>query len=252
MENLLISSAHRHLISGMELFGTLPSGEEIAVYEITNATGMRCRCMNFGATVVSLEAPDRDGLLGDVVLGFDTLEPYLDNKPYIGQTVGRVAGRIPGGKISVNGKDYQLALTDGPNHLHGGVLGLGRRVWKGSQNAPHSVTFTYRSPDGEEGYPGNVDIRLTYSLTDDNALVIDSEATTDSATPLSLTNHSYFQLGNEPTALNQEVQILASHYVPADEDGTLSGRAEPVAGNDLRQPRKLSEALPTIFRAHEG
>ncbi|MEM7234734.1 MAG: aldose epimerase family protein, partial [Planctomycetota bacterium] len=182
------------------VFGTTSEGAEVQVHVLTNANGMSAKLIDWGALVAELQVPDRDGNFGDVVLGFDELASYEKNPAYFGCTTGRVANRIAGGKFKIGDKEYTLAKNNGANSLHGGNRGLDKRVWKGvttvSGDEP-SVTFRYLSPDGEEGYPGNLDIQVTYTLTDDNELRIDYEATTDQPTPVNLTNHSYFNLAGE-------------------------------------------------------
>lgn len=201
----------------------------------------------------SLRVPDRAGELADVVLGFAELDGYLQRHPYFGCITGRVAGRITGGRLRVDGRDYQLAVNDPPNHLHGGVAGLDRRLWR-AEVADGRLLLRYHSPDGEEGYPGAVDFTVAYGWTDRNELIIETEAASDRPTPVSLANHSYFNLAGEGsgTVDGHLVQVLADEFVPTDETMTLSGRRESVDGkpNDLREPRVLGEVLPFVHRSH--
>jgi aldose 1-epimerase len=181
------------------------------------------------------------------------LESYIKEHPYFGCITGRVGGRITGGKLRIGEMEYSLAINNGPNHLHGGLAGLDKRLWKAVTLAD-GVTLHYHSPDGEEGYPGNLDIAVTYRLNEANELFIESEVTTDQLTPVSLTNHTYFNLAGEGTCTVEDhvLQIFADDFVPTDNDLTLSGRRECVAGqpNDLREPRCLRDVIPHLHLHH--
>lgn len=210
-----------------------------------------------GGIVTRMLVPGRDGLSADVVLGFDELQSYVAGRQYFGAITGRVAGRISGAAFTLDGRIYQLADNDAPNHLHGGVCGLDKRVWRARSvtrpdGAP-SLRLNYFSPDAEEGYPGNVDIGVTYTVTHDNTFLIETEAISDQLTPLNLTHHSYFNLGGEshsPVA-DHLLTIFADEYAPAGEHMTLQGRLEPVgSGNDFRSPRRLGEMIPLLFQQH--
>lgn len=237
-------------------FGTLPDGRTVDIFTLANARGVSARILTYGATVASLNVPDRDGNLADVVLGFDRLEDYLIRHPYVGVIAGRVAGRIRDARFSLEGHTHHLAANNSPNHLHGGIEGFDRKLWSASPvsrpDGADSVRLRYRSPDGEEGYPGTVETTVTYTLTSDNALLVETTATTDRATPFCPTQHSYFNLAGEGTVEDHEVQILADHYAPADEAMGLLGRREPVTagGNDFRHARRLGEALPHLHKHH--
>jgi aldose 1-epimerase len=239
-------------------FGSLPSGETVDAYTLRSAGGASARILTYGAIVASLEIPDRSGRLADVVLGFDDLQGYLGGHPYFGAMVGRIAGRVTGGRIRADGRDYQLERNDGHNHLHGGRRGIDKRVWAAKefleQDGAASLELAYSSMDGEEGYPGTLEISVTYTLTASNALIVDTRATSDRPTPLSLAHHSYFNLAGEEsgTVLGHEVMISADEFVPADGDMTLGGRRERVEGSgaDLRSPRNLGNALPELFGSH--
>jgi len=236
-------------------FGTLPTGESVEAFTLVNPQGFSATVLTYGATLAALHAPDREGRLADVVLGFPDLAEYAGKHPYIGATVGRVAGRLTAGRFTLDGKTHTLAVNDPPNHLHGGNVGFNRRVWR-AESSPQgdAVRLSYRSPDGEEGYPGNVDVAVTYRITGNNALVIESEATTNRATPLSLTHHPYFNLAGEGSGGTEqhELQIFAREHVPADDHLTLLGRREPVAGgpDDLNRPRRIGEILPGLHQSH--
>ncbi|MFI5355775.1 MAG: aldose epimerase family protein [Opitutales bacterium] len=240
-------------------FGQLPSGEPITAFTLANAAGTSLEVITLGGIVTALRTPDRHGRLADVVLGFDRLEPYAAGHPCFGALIGRVAGRISAGRLILPDQTIQLVCTDGPNHLHGGRIGFDKRIWQAAPvtrpDGADSLRLTYRSPAGEEGYPGNVDVAVTYTLTAQSEFIVASEAVADRVTPLSLTQHSYFNLAGEGSGsvLDHEVQILADEYVPAADNAmTLSGRRASVAGtgNDFTGPRRLGDALPGIFRAH--
>ena len=234
-------------------FGRLPSGEAVDLYELRNASGAAVSILTYGGIVQALRVPDRAGELADVVLGFPELAGYLERHPYFGCITGRVAGRITGGRLRVGGRDYQLAVNDPPNHLHGGVHGLDRRLWAAAVEGDRLV-LRYHSPDGEEGYPGAVDFTVAYAWTDLHELIIETEAVSDCPTPVSLANHSYFNLAGEGSGTVDAhlVQVLADEFVPTDEAMTLSGRRESLDGrpNDLREPRVLGEVLPLLHRSH--
>src|SRR6266513_167778 len=178
-------------------FGTTADGKPVELFTITNAHGVEVRAMTYGATIVSLRTPDRGGHLGDIVLGYATVAEYLAQSPYFGAIVGRYGNRIAKGRFSLDGKTCQLATNNGPNHLHGGVKGFDKVVWgaePAETDSSAAVTFSYVSPAGEEGYPGTLRARVTYTLTDRDELRVDYLATTDQATPVNLTQHSYFNL----------------------------------------------------------
>jgi aldose 1-epimerase len=219
-------------------FGKTPDGTPVELYTLTYGK-ITAKVMTYGAILTELIVPDRDGKPGDVVLGFDTLEGYLAGHPYFGATVGRVANRIGGAKFSLDGKDYKLAANNGPNTLHGGLKAFDKVVWKAEDLSKPggwpSVKFSYRSPDGEEGFPGNLDVSVTYSLNEANGLKIDYKATTDKATPIVLTNHSYFNLAGPAsgTILDHEIMINATNYTPGDEGMIPTGVIAPVKGTPL-------------------
>lgn len=240
-------------------FGFLPSGESIDAYTLASPRGASVEILTYGGIVRALRVPDRQGLLADVVLGFDTLADYVRPHPYFGALIGRIAGRLTGGRLTIGERTWQLARNDAGNHLHGGRTGFDRRVWQAvafsqSDGAP-ALRLRYRSPDGEEGYPGTLEVTVTYTFTASHALVVESEATADQPTPLSLAQHSYFNLAGEGTGniAGHEIQILAETVVPAaDAAMTLSGERRSVVGegNDFTSARRLGEALPRLFRAH--
>jgi len=204
-------------------FGTTRDGKAVESYTLTNAHGLEMRVITYGGTITSLKVPDRSGHLGDIVLGFDTLDGYLKDPPYFGAIVGRYGNRIAKGQFSVDGKTFKLATNNGPNHLHGGIKGFDKVIWNAVPATDAngvSVTLSRVSPDGEEGYPGNLQATVRYTLADKNELAIDYRATTDKATPVNLTQHSYFNLADDSgDILGHELTIHASRYTPVD--GTL-------------------------------
>ena len=239
-------------------FGNLRTGEPVEAIMLKNHSGASLRFITLGGIVTSLCVPDREGRTADVVLGFDRLEPYLAPHPYFGAIVGRVAGRIPGGRFTINEKTCQLVQNDGPNHLHGGLRGLDKRIWNAAPvkrtDGADSVRLTYRSPDGEEGHPGNVDLAVTYTLTGDNVFIIESEAVSDRATPVSLTHHSYFNLAGEGSGdiNDHRLIVFADHAFAVDECMTPLARVKSVIGCacDFTSPRRLGDVIPRLFQNH--
>ena len=215
-------------------FGKTPDGTAVERYTLTNGR-VTAKVLTYGGIVSELHVPDRDGKPGDVVLGFDTLDGYLKGHPYFGATVGRFANRIAGGKFSLDGKDYTLAVNNGPNTLHGGLKGFDKAVWKVEKSTDSSLTLSYLSKDGEEGYPGNLTVHVTFTVTKDDALRLDYKATTDKPTPLNLTNHSYFNLAGPAAGaiLDHVAQIEADSYTPVDDNLIPTGKIAPVRGTPL-------------------
>lgn len=227
-------------------FGKLSNGTEIEQYTLKNVKGSVAKVITYGATLTELWVPDKNGQSADVVLGFDNLKQYEGQHPYFGATVGRYANRIAKGKFTLDGKEYSLAINNGPNSLHGGKVGFSRKVWKAEpvkESHAVAVRFSYLSRDGEENYPGNLHVTVTYALTDDNALEISYAATTDKATPINLTNHSYFNLSGEGsgTILNDVVWLDADGYTPVDDTLIPTGEQKPVDGTpfDFRKPTSI-------------
>lgn len=225
-------------------FDTTLDGNEISLYTISNSKGMQVSITNYGARVVSILVPAKDGTPIDVVLGFNNIDDYLKSPdPYFGPCVGRVGNRIAKGKFTLDGVDYTLAVNNGPNHLHGGLKGLHKVVWEFDSVSDNEIVLHYSSPDMEEGYPGNLEIGLVYSISEDNALTMEYSATTDKTTPVNLTNHSYFNLsGNSSTSINQHVlTINADGYTPVDSTLIPLGTVEPVEASpfDFRKPKAI-------------
>src|SRR4051812_11190323 len=200
-------------------FGTTRDRKAIEIYTLTNAHGVEMRVITYGGIITSLKVPDRAGHFGDIVLGFDTLDGYLKDPPYFGALIGRYGNRIAKGQFTLDGKTYKLATNNGPNHLHGGVKGFDKMVWdarpiEGADGV--GVAFSRTSPDGEEGYPGTLKATVSYTLTDRNELIVKYEATTDKATPVNLTQHTYFNLAGGGDVLGHEVMLNADRYTPVD------------------------------------
>lgn len=216
-----------------QVFGATASGAAVDLFTLTNARGIEARIMTYGATIVSLKTPDRSGRLGDVLLGFDTIEGFLGPHPFFGVVAGRYANRIARGRFELDGVSYELAVNNGLNHLHGGLVGFDKVIWQArvaASGAEPSVELSYRSADGEEGYPGALDARVTYTLTAQDELRIDYQATTDRATVLNLTNHAYFNLAGQGDILAHQLQVFGARFLPTDATQIPTGEIRPVAG----------------------
>jgi aldose 1-epimerase len=231
-------------------FGTTADGLPVDRFTLDNGRGAVVRLIAYGAAVTELWVPDRRGQAADVVLGYDTLRAYEADRSYLGGTVGRVAFRIPRGRFDLDGRAYTLTLNVPPNHLHGGVRGFSKNVWKAEPNdagGEPAVKFMLRSPDGDQGYPGAVEAGVTYTLTRQNALRIDYAAATDRATPVSMTHHGYFNLSGQPggDVLGHALTVPSHNYAPLNADGVSIGKFVPVAGTpfDLREPATLRERM---------
>jgi aldose 1-epimerase len=235
-------------------YGTV-DGKGVSLYTLTNARGAQVKITDYGGIVTEIHVPDKAGKMGDVALGFDKLDGYTSGKsPFFGCLVGRVANRIAKGKFSLDGKDYSVLVNNGPNALHGGKKGFDKQVWefrKGEQVPGFpSVDLHYRSADGEEGYPGNLDAYVSYRWTDDNSLSIHYFATCDKPTPVNLTNHSYFNLAGQGhgTILNHVVTIMADQYTPVDDTLIPTGELKPVKGTpfDFTTPHAIGERIKQV------
>jgi aldose 1-epimerase len=230
-------------------FGKTKGGEVVELYTLTNSKGIEATIMNYGGIVVSLKVPDRGGRFEDVVLGFDTLDGYLQDPPppYFGALIGRYANRIAKGRFSLNGVEYKLAQNNGENHLHGGIRGFDKVVWKAKKQNPQNLELTYVSKDGEEGYPGNLTATVIYTLGDENDLKIDYTATTDKDTIINLTNHSYFNLVGQGQGdiLDHQLVINADRFTPVDSGLIPTGELRSVEGTpfDFRQARAIGERI---------
>ena len=239
-------------------YGALEDGTEVFQYVLTNDNGVRVKLITFGARVVSIETPDKDGKLENISLLRDSLEDYVDNNPYFGCTVGRYGNRIDQGKFTLDGVDYQLFKNDGDHHLHGGEVGFDRRVWDATPTAADdtvSVTFKRTSPDGEENYPGTLEIAVTYTLTNNNELILDYEATTDKATVVNLTNHTYWNLGGAAsgTILDHKLMLNAPSYLPVGETLIPTGEIASVEGTAMdffTEAHTIGERIATFGEGH--
>lgn len=219
-------------------WGRTREGTPVKLYTLTNTKGAVARITTHGALLTDLRVPDRNGKVDNVVLGFDNLEAYLKGHPFFGATTGRVANRIAKGRFSLDGQQYRLATNNGPNHLHGGIKGFDKVVWHArpiqtKSPTEASIEFTRLSPDGEEGYPGNLAVTVTYTLTDDNELRIDYSARTDKATPVNLTNHSYFNLAGSGDIKEHELMINADRYTVTDDTLIPTGELASVKATPL-------------------
>ncbi|MBQ3049239.1 MAG: galactose mutarotase [Oscillospiraceae bacterium] len=225
------------------------NGKEIYSFTIKNENGMSVSVCNYGGLVLSVMAPDKNGCFGEVTLGYDTIEGYINGEGYFGAAIGRIGNRIAGGEFTLNGRSYSLFKNDEPNHLHGGKHGFNCRIWD-SEIVDGGVKLSYFSPDGEEGYPGNLSVSIVYTLTESNALSIEYSAISDADTILSLTNHSYFNLAgggadSNANVLSQELRIAASHFTPVDSTLIPTGELRPVDGTpfDFHSFRPIGERI---------
>lgn len=228
-------------------FGSMADGTAIEQYTLKNAKGAIAKVITYGATLTELWVPDRTGKLGDVVLGFDQIQGYLSKAPWFGATVGRVANRIAKAKFTLDGKEYSLEVNDPPNSLHSGTKDLSHVAWKAEalhEKNGAAVRFSYDSPDGDEGFPGNLKVAVVYRLTDSNELQIEYSAKTDKATPVNMTNHSYFNLGGQKDILAQVLELNAAKYTPVDATLIPTGQILPVKGTPLDFTK------PTAIGAH--
>jgi aldose 1-epimerase len=232
------------------LFGRMPDGTAIDLFTLTNSHGVEIRAITYGCIIASIRVPDRTGRFDDIVLGQDTMEGYLTRSRFFGAVVGRYANRIAKGRFTLDGKTYQLATNNGPNHLHGGIRGFDKVVWAAEahdQDGDASVIFKYTSADGEEGYPGALDVHVTYTLTPRNELVIVYEAWTDEPTVINLTQHSYFNLGGETSGdiTGHELTIEADRFTPVDATQIPAGEISQVDGTpfDFRKATRIGARI---------
>ena len=237
-------------------FGKTPDGQSVDLYTLTNSKGMIAKIMTYGAILVELHAPDRQGNFTNINLGFDSLDKYVKENPFFGAITGRVANRIAKGKFKLDGKEYTLAVNNGPNSLHGGKVGFDKRVWNATTRdsaAGPALVLTYLSKDMEEGYPGNLSTEVVYTLTNDNELRIDYKATTDKKTIVNLTNHSYWNLhgaNSGTTVLDHIMMINADRYTPADDTLIPTGELAPVKGTplDFTKPTTIGERIAQLTK----
>lgn len=232
------------------IFGEMPDGTKVKKFTLKNEAGMEVDVITYGGIITRWTAPDKQGKFEDIVLGFDSLEQYLDGSPYFGALIGRYGNRIANGKFSLDGETYTLATNDGNNHLHGGEKGFDKVIWNAipkNTGAGATLELTYTSEDGEEGYPGQLDVKVTYTLTHNNELDIQYEAVTDKPTVVNLTQHSYFNLSGQLSTpvLDHEIYLNADTYLPVDGGLIPTGEFREVAGTpfDFKEPKSIGEEI---------
>ncbi|MFN6203055.1 MAG: aldose epimerase family protein, partial [Acidobacteriota bacterium] len=231
-----------------ESFGQLADGTAVDIYTLTNSNGVEARITNYGGIIVSLKTPDRAGNLGDITHGFEKIADYQAGHPFFGSLVGRYGNRIGQAKFNLNGVTYELAANNGRNHLHGGKVGFDKKVWRAEESANAdgpALVLTTTSADGEENYPGNLNVKVTYTLLESNALRIDYQASSDKDTIVNLTNHAYFNLAGEGTILDHEIMINADRFTPVDAELIPTGELRAVSGTpfDFTTPRRIGERI---------
>ena len=232
-----------------KLFGTLSDGREVYAYTLKNASGTSVKILNYGGTLVELNVADRNGKIEDLIGGYDTLDSYVNGDGYQGALIGRFGNRINKGKFTLEGVNYTLFINNGENHLHGGEFGFDKKIWDAEaiDGDEPILKLHVLSPDGDEGYPGNLDVTVTYTLTKENGLSIHYEATTDKATPINLTNHTYFNLGgyNSGSVHSHILTLDADTYLPTDERLIPTGELRSVFGTpfDFRSPKRIGEDI---------
>lgn len=229
-------------------FGTMEDGTKISLFTLTNSNGVEAKIITYGGIITSLKTKDKDGNLGDIVLGFNELEPYLQGTPYFGALIGRYGNRIAEGRFNIGEESYQLDTNHGPNHLHGGVVGFDKKVWAPTPLATESAAILklfLESPDGDQGYPGNLKVTATYTLTNDDELITDFHAVTDKPTIVNLTQHSYFNLAGEGDILDHLLMIDADKFTPVDSTLIPTGELRDVAGTpfDFREPTAIGARI---------
>ena len=245
--------------TGKQYFGTTAEGADVDLYTLTNDCGMTVQITNYGGIVKSIVVPDRNGNSDDIVLGFDSFDGYLHQDAYIGAIIGRVCNRIGGAKFMLGGIIYPVTPNGGTYQLHGGEMGFNRKIWDAEmfrENDALCLSLHYLSPDGEEGYPGNLDVRAIYKLTNDNTLHLHFEATTDKPTPVSLTNHSYFNLAGESagTIYDHELILSADFFTAVNEDYIPTGELLPVKGTDLdfTESHRIGERIGNLCMGYDN
>jgi aldose 1-epimerase len=231
-----------------QVFGSMPDGREVGLYKLTNDQGAEVSITNYGGAITSIMVPDRQGVLGDVVLGYDSLADYVRNPRYLGCLVGRHANRLGLGKFSLNGVDYQLIQNNGANHLHGGPQGFDKKVWQATEkviNGHPALGLEYLSVDGEENYPGNLTVNVEYLLSANNELCVEYRAVTDQDTIVNLTNHSYFNLGSGDTILDHQLTLNAASFTPVSKELIPNGEIRSVSGTpmDFTTPHAIGERI---------
>lgn len=226
-------------------FGHLADGRQVDLYILKNSSGLEVQITNFGGIITNILMPDKDGEREDIVLGFDTLEEYIDNPPYFACITGRVAGRISNAQFELDGKVYSLSSNQGQHHIHGGLKGFNSKLWDVVHSENNLLVLKYCSIDGEEGYPGNLEVEAKYHLKNENELHIEYRATTDKATPVNLTNHSYFNLTGKSDVLDHQIQIEANHYLETNEELIPTGKMLSVSSTayDFRKEKSIGQDI---------
>jgi aldose 1-epimerase len=248
-ENIMAQTKGAKLSVSQSSFGQIPTGPTADLFTLTNAQGMVIKITNFGGIITEIHVPDKLGVFADVNLGFDNLEAYLQKDvPYFGALIGRFGNRIAHGKFTLDGETYQLATNNGNNHLHGGLVGFDKVVWNATSfETANSVgiTLTYLSVDGDQGYPGNLDVTVIYELTNDNEILVKYHAVTDKATPINLTQHAYFNLAGKGDVLDHEIMINADSFTAIDDEAIPTGDLPSVENTpfDFRTPRLIGERI---------
>ena len=250
------SRSDSKMTTAKEPYGKTREGTGVDLYTLTNSAGMKARVMTLGATLTSVEVPDRSGKLDEVTLHMDSLADYDKGHPCFGSICGRYANRIAKAKFTLDGTPYALAANNGPNHLHGGKVGFHKRVWQAEPASGKGfvgVLLSYTSPDGEEGYPGTLAVKVQYSLTEDNRLSIDYTASADKPTVLNLTNHAYWNLAASGDVLGHELTIHADRYLPVDETLIPLGQLRPVQGTpmDFTTPHAIGSRIARVNRGYD-
>ncbi|HTV62543.1 MAG TPA: aldose epimerase family protein [Verrucomicrobiae bacterium] len=235
-----------------KLFGKMPDGTAVEQFTLANANGVVCKLLDYGVRIASLEVPDAKGNLSDVILGFNELDGYLRNA-YISAVCGRVANRIAGAKFFLDGKALKVTANEGENQLHGGKDGFDKKIWR-AETRQNGVEFSYRSPDGEEGFPGNLDVKVFVALTDANEVRLDFTATTDKPTPVNLTSHGYFNLAGRGNVLGHELMLAAEFYTPVDSYLIPTGEIKSVKGTglDFSTPKTIGSQMKKFPEVASG
>jgi aldose 1-epimerase len=250
---LIAMTAHIHATVTSEVWGKSPVGEEVQLFTLKNSKGVEARITNWGGIIVSLKVPDKAGQFADVVLGFDTLAPYLEKHPFFGAITGRYANRIGGASFKIDGVEYPITANSGKNHIHGGKVGFDKQVWKTTLLADkNAIEMRYTSADGEEGFPGKLESIVTYTLTEASELRIDYRATTDKPTVINLTNHSYFNLAGEGSGdiLGHAIMIPADQFTATDDHLITTGELDSVIGTplDFTKPHLIGERIGADYK----
>lgn len=239
---------HKMLIAKQESFGKAPDGAPADLFTLTNSNGLVVKITNFGGVITEIHTPDKNGVFADITLGFDCIEPYFKDSPFFGALIGRFGNRIAKGKFTLDGKVFTLDTNNGENHLHGGFIGFDKVLWNATPFETEQsvgVTLQYLSIDGDQGYPGNLNVTVNYELNNNNEILVKYHATTDKATPVNLTQHAYFNLAGKGNVLNHEMMINADRFTAIDAAAIPTGELPSVANTpfDFRSPRRIGERI---------